>query len=138
VAGQPARHELAQRFEIAVLPEVLLGIEGVVLLVPLVLLVLRVLALDDAAESGSDRIDEDEVAEGQPGRLVLHEARGHCRQRAVRREVDPLRPDGAHVEVGGGGTRTAVEDERDRSTLLLTAGHVRDGEDLRGRLLLLT
>ena len=44
------------------------------------LLVLRVvlaLIVDDAAEAGPDRIDEHEIGEGEPGRLVLHEPRRH-------------------------------------------------------------
>ena len=83
VARQPAAHELAQRLEVALLAEVLVRVGGVALLVVLLRGGLR-LALDDPAEARSDRIDEHEIGEGEPGRLVLHEPRRQIRKRAVR------------------------------------------------------
>ena len=104
VLGEPAAHELAERLEVALVPEVLLRVGSVVRLRAL-LAVALLLRLDDAAEAGADRVDEHEVGEREPGRLVLDEPRGHRRQRPVRREVDALRADRAHVQVGRRGSR---------------------------------
>ena len=68
-----------------------------------------------AAEARPDRIDEDEIGEREPRRLVLDEAWRHRRQRPVRREVDALRPDRAHVQVRRRRARPAVEHERHRA-----------------------
>ena len=62
---------------------------------------------------------------------------GIARQRPVGREVDPLRPDRADVQVRGRRARPAVEDERHGPVEVVAVGDVRDGEDLRRRLLLL-
>ena len=104
---------------------------------PAFLAVAFLLGLDDAAEAGSDRIDEHEVGEREPRGLVLDELRRHRRQRAVGREVDALRTDCAHVQVGRGRTRPAVEDERHGPRAVAVSGDVRDREDLRRGLLLL-
>ena len=110
VLREPAAHELAERLEVALVAEVLLGIGGVVGLCA-VLAVALLVGLDDAAEAGPDRIDEDEIREREPRGLVLDQLRGELGQRAVRRERDPLRPDRAHVQVRRRGARPAVEDE---------------------------
>ena len=138
VRGQPTPHELGERLEVALLPEVLLRVDGLVLVLaraPVGSLLL-LLALDHAAEAGADRVDEHEVGEREPGRLVLLQPRRHLRERAVRGERDALRPDGAEVKVRRRGPRAAVEDERDRPRLVRVR-HVGDGEDLRSRLVLL-
>src|SRR5439155_12479253 len=118
VLGEPARHELAERLEIALLAEVLVRIRllvgaGLALALRLLLLLLA-LRLDDAAEAGADRVDEDEVGEREPRGLVLDELRRRGGHRPVDRERDPLRADGAHVQVRRRRAGTAVEDERDR------------------------
>ena len=136
VLGEPATHELAKRLEVALVPEVLLRVGGVLRLRALLGLVL-LLRLDDAAEAGAHRVDEHEVGEREPGRLVLDEPRGHRRQRPVRREVDALRADRTHVQVGRSGSGPAVEDEGHGSVAIALPGDVRDREDLGRRLLLL-
>ena len=139
VLREPASHELAQRLEVALQPEVLLRIGRVVLLVVL-LVVLRhvaLLGLDHTAEPCSDGIDEHEVGELEPRRLVLHESRWHFRERAVRRKGHALRADHAEVQIRRRGSRTAVEDEHHRPIAGATRGDVRDGQDLRSRFLLL-
>ena len=133
---EPAPHELAERFEIASLPEVLLRV-GRVFFLLLVLRVVLALLLDDAAEAGPDRIDEHEIGEGEPRRLVLHEPRRHLRERPVRRERDALRADHAEMKKRRRRTRPSVEDEHHRPVVIADVGDVRHGEDLRGRLLLL-
>jgi hypothetical protein len=135
--GEPAAHELAQRLEVALVPEVLLGVGHVVRRLRILLLGLLLGRLDDAAEAGPDGIDDDQVGEGKPGRFVLDETCRHGGQRAVGREVHPLWPHGTHVQVRRGGSRAAVEDERHRAAAIVTARDVRDGEDFRGGLLLL-
>ena len=137
VLGEPAAHELAERLEVALVPEVLLRVGRVVGLAAAVLAVALLLGLDHAAEAGSDGIDEHEVGESEPRRLVLDELGRHRRQRAVGREVDALRTDGAHVQVGRRRTRPAVEDERHGPRAVAVSGDVRDREDLRRGLLLL-
>ena len=137
MARQPPAHELAQRLEVALLAEVLLRIGRVVSVLLLLRVLALVLVLDHAAEARADGIDEHEVAEGEPRCLVLDESRRHRGKRAVRREVDPLRTDRSHVEVGRGCARAAVEDERDGPFLVASLGDVRHGEDLGRRLLLL-
>ena len=135
VAREPAAHELAQRLEVALLPEVLLGIAGVLLLP-----VLRrpvALALDDAAETRAYRVDEDKVGEGEPRRLVLHEPGRHRRQRPIRGEGNALRAHDTQVQVRGRGSGAAVEDEHHGTTRIAHVGDVGDGEDLRRGLLLL-
>src|SRR5262249_61075350 len=102
-------HELTGRLEVALVPEVLLRICPVLRLAAL-LRVRLLLGLDDSAEAGADRVDEDEVAEGEPRRLVLDEARGHRRERAVGGELDALRADRAHVQVRRRRSRAPVED----------------------------
>ena len=99
--------------------------------------VVLALVVDDAAEAGPDRIDEHEIGEGEPRRLVLHEPRRHLRERPVRRERDALRADRPEMEERRRRTRPAVEDEHHRTVVIAGVGDVRDGEDLGGRLLLL-
>ena len=65
VLREPAAHELAERLEVALVAEVLLGIGGVVGLCA-VLAVALLVGLDRAAEAGPDRIDEDEIREREP------------------------------------------------------------------------
>ena len=140
VARQPAADELRQRLEVALVAEVLLRVRLVArarrVFLLVVLLLLAVL-LDDPAEARSDGVDEDEIREREPGLVVLDEPRRHRRQRAVRRKVDALWPDGADVQVRGRCSRPAVEHERHRPVEVAALGDVRDGEDLRRRLLLL-
>ena len=133
---EPAPHELAERLEIAPLPEILLRI-GRVFVLLLALPVVLALVVDDATEPGPDRIDEHEIGESEPRRLVLHEPRRHLRQRPVRRERDTLRPDRPEMEERGRRTGPSVEDEHHRPAVVPGAGDVRDGEDLGGRFLLL-
>ena len=138
VCGQPAPHELRERLEVALLPEVLLRVDALVLVVarvPVGGLVL-LLALDHAAEAGADRVDEHEVGEREPGRLVLHQPGRHLGERSVRGERDAQRPDRAEMQVRRRGAGAAVEHERHRPPLVRVCD-VRDGEDLRGGLVLL-
>jgi hypothetical protein len=142
VRGQPPPHRLAQRLEIALVTEVLLA-RGVAVTVAastglglLGRVAVRVVVLDDAAEAGPDRVDEDEVGEGEPRFRVGDEPRWHLRQRPGGGEGHTARADGAHVQERRRGARAAIEDEGDR-TLLIGARGVGDGEDLGRGLLLL-
>ena len=112
VLGEPAPHELAERLEVALVPEVLLRVGRVVGLArrpwPSPFFSGSITRLKPVPTG----IDEHEVGEREPRRLVLDEPRRHRRQRPVRREVDALRPDGAHVQVRRRRARAAVEDER--------------------------
>ena len=116
VLGEPAAHELAQRLEVALVAEVLLRVGRVSS-------GLRRRPCRRAFFSGSiTRLKpvptgstNTRSEKREPRRLVLDEARRHRRQRPVRREVDALRADGAHVQVRRRSARAAVEDERDRA-----------------------
>src|SRR5271166_1972655 len=70
---------------------------------------------ENAAIARSGRIDEDEVGEIEPCVTVVDRDRG--RRWGVRRrtEAEPPRTHGAEIEPGGGGARTAVDHQRNRT-----------------------
>ena len=137
VLREPAAHELAQRLEVALVAEVLLRIGRALVRLAAVLAVRLLVRFDHAAEARPHRIDEHEIGEREPRRLVLDEAWRHRRQRPVGREVDALRAHCSHVQVRRCRAGPAVEHERHRAVARAVRGDVGDREDLGRRLLLL-
>src|SRR5690606_30219749 len=142
VAGEIEADEGAERIEILFrLPE-----RGGVALRRL--LALLVFGTDAPAVARADRVDEDEIREGEPGFVVLYQRSRIGRDAAAFAELYAARPHRAEVQVGRGSARTAIEDEGDRPfrrRCLRGVGHVehaatrtflarlRDGEGARPR-----
>ena len=122
--GQPTADDRAQRVDIALhIPE---------RLVRVVLLALAV------AEPGADRIDKDEIGEGEPGRGIVDKSDRGRRHRAGRRRVEDARPERAEMQKHRGGAGAAVEHEGDRPPLAgRRLGQIGDRKDRCGRLALL-
>ncbi len=93
--------------------------------------VLALLAARGAAVARADRIDEHEVAEGEPAVGVVGKLNRAHRLGAVLREGRNARTDGAEMQEGRGGARAAVEGEGDRAAGAVL-GHIGDVEDFRG------
>ena len=135
--GEPAAHELAQRLEVALVAEVLLRVgasSGFCAVLAVVLLARARSTRLKPVPTGSTKTRSVNASHDSS---FSTSARRHRRQRAVRRERDPLRPDGAHVQVRGRGAGPAVEDEGHRPVGVAAVRDVRDREDLRRGLLLL-
>ena len=72
------------------------------------------LRLDGAAPAGGERIDEDEIGEGEPGVRIVDELRRGAVV-AVRAELDNARTGEAEMQIRGRGAGPAVEREGDRA-----------------------
>ncbi len=86
---EPPADELAQRLEIALVPEELAIAPVLAVVLFLAVGAIVAVALDDAAEAGADRIDEHQIAEREPRLLVRDEPGRQLGQRSVRRKRDP-------------------------------------------------
>src|SRR5262249_52458220 len=69
---------------------------------------LAAVGLGRSAPAGADRIDHDEIGEGEPGRGVVPQAGGG---RVVTWKLEDARADQAQVQIGGCRARSAVEGE---------------------------
>ena len=92
------------------------------------------LAVARPAIAGADRIDEDEIGEVEPARVVVDQAGRGAEQLSLRGHLDGLGPDGAEMQIGRCRARTAIEDEGDRPLGVLRLAHIGDVEDVGERL----
>ena len=89
-----------------------------------------VLAVAGAAIAGCHGIDEHEIGEVEPARIVGDEAGRGAEQFPLGARLDGFGADGAEVKIGRGRARPAVEDEIDRPLRVLRLAHIGDVKDI--------
>ena len=109
VAGQIEPDELAEAVEIALHAPIVAGLA----LFRRLLVALGAGFRHDAV-AGADRIDEDEVSEGEPGVRVVAQADRRGRPGAVGVEREPARPDPAEMKEYARRPGAAIEQEGER------------------------
>jgi len=82
-----------------------------------------VFRLERAAPAGSDRIDENEIGETQPGIRIVAQL-GACGVAAAGAEIEKAGPGEAQMQEGGCGARSAVEHEGQRPVCRRALGHI--------------
>lgn len=136
VPGEEALDEFAERFEIAIEAEEFFLVRTFAGL-RLLLVGRLLLLLDDAAEAGADRINENKIGKGDPAFGIISETHRRRRHMALGFELYALRTEPANVQIGRSSAGTAVEYEGDGPRLRRILQTIVGMEDLRGRLLAL-